>query len=178
VFFRAPSEADLARLHQANEQRDQLDFEPVEDFTVKNGPKSGDLLGRHVRSYLDVFSSRQLLYLYYSIQLLKAYQGAVKTNLGLLISTSLEFNAMLCGYKGWFKRRPGAIRHVFAMHAYVFQYTVAENNPINREKSSGNLQLLFRDRIAQMGHRASRAQNRSKRSNRAGPNSRRGRRWH
>ena len=65
----------------------------------------------------------------------------------MLISTSLEFNSMLCGYKGWFKRRPGAIRHVFALHAYAFQYTVAENNPVNREKSSGNLQQLFRDRI-------------------------------
>jgi hypothetical protein len=65
----------------------------------------------------------------------------------LLVSTSLEFNAMLCGYKGWFKRRPGAIRHVFALHAYAFQYTVAENNPVNQTKSSGNLQLLFRDRI-------------------------------
>jgi len=33
------------------------------------------------------------------------------------------------------------------LHAYAFQYTVAENNPLGREKSSGNLQLLFRDRI-------------------------------
>ena len=44
-------------------------------------------------------------------------------------------------------RRPGAIRHVFALHAYSFQYTVLENNPVNSRKSSGNLQLLFRDRI-------------------------------
>lgn len=54
---------------------------------------------------------------------------------------------MLCGYKGWYKRRPGAIRHVFALHAYSFQYTVLENSPVNPRKSSGNLQLLFRDRI-------------------------------
>lgn len=48
---------------------------------------------------------------------------------------------MLCGYKGWYKRRPGAIRHVFALHAYSFQYTVLENNPVNPRKSSGNLQF-------------------------------------
>jgi hypothetical protein len=54
---------------------------------------------------------------------------------------------MLCGYKGWYQRRPGAIRHVFALHAYCFPYTALENNPINPHKSSGNLQLLFRDRI-------------------------------
>ena len=54
---------------------------------------------------------------------------------------------MLCGYEGWYKRRPGAIRHVFALHAYSFQYTALENNPVNPRRTSGNLRLLFRDRI-------------------------------
>ncbi len=147
IFFRSPGQADLERIRMADAQRDRLDLGALENFDVRNGPKSGDLIGRNIHSYLDVFSSRQLLYLYHSIQLLRRYQGAVKLNLALLVSTSLEFNSLLCGYKGWFQRRPGAIRHVFALHAYAFQYTVAENNPINREKSSGNLQLLFRDRI-------------------------------
>jgi putative DNA methylase len=147
VFFRSPGAADWERIRQANRQRDTLDFGPVEGFAVKNGPKSGDLISRNVYSYLDVFSSRQLLYLYHAIELLRDYHGVAKLNFALLVSTSLEFNSLLCGYKGWFKRRPGAIRHVFALHAYAFQYTVAENNPLNREKSSGNLQLLFRDRI-------------------------------
>ena len=147
VFFRSPGAADLERIREANRQRDTLDFRPVEGFAVKNGPKSGDLMSRNICSYLDVFSSRQLLYLYHSIELLRNYHSVAKLNLALLVSTSLEFNSLLCGYKGWFKRRPGAIRHVFALHAYAFQYTVAENNPLNREKSSGNLQLLFRDRI-------------------------------
>jgi DNA modification methylase len=147
IFFRSPGPADLNRIQEADRQRAALDFGPVERFAVKNGPKSSDLLSKNVKSYLDVFSSRQLLYLHHSIQLLSGYRGVAKLNLALLVSTSLEFNSMLCGYKGWFKRRPGAIRHVFALHAYAFQYTVAENNPVNREKSSGNLQLLFRDRI-------------------------------
>ncbi|MGI0014471.1 MAG: hypothetical protein ACREBU_13675, partial [Nitrososphaera sp.] len=147
IFFHSPGPADLDRIREADQQRAVLDFGLVEQFAVKNGPKSGDLLSKNVQSYLDLFSSRQLLYLSHSIQLLRDYQGAAKINLALLISTSLEFNSMLCGYKGWFKRRPGAIRHVFALHAYAFQYTVAENNPVNREKSSGNLQQLFHDRI-------------------------------
>jgi len=147
LFFRAPGAADLTRIREANELRAGLDWGPVEGFAVQDGPKSGDLLTRNVHSYLDVFSSRQLLYLHHAIQLLRGYQGAVRLNLALLVSTSLEFNALLCGYKGWSKRRPGAIRHVFALHAYAFQYTVAENNPVNRERASGNLQQLFRDRI-------------------------------
>ena len=119
----------------------------MSDFAVKDGPKSGDLLRHNVRSYLDVFSSRQLLYLHYAIQQLRDYTGINHLTLGTLVSTSLEFNSMLCGYKGWYKRRPGAIRHVFALHAYSFQYTALENNPVNPRKSSGNLQLLFHDRI-------------------------------
>jgi putative DNA methylase len=147
LFFRSPGESDLARIDQAEMLRDGLGFGVPEDFTVQDGPKSGDLLRRNINSYLDVFSSRQLLYLHQAIRQLRGYDGVIKLNLGLLVSTSLEFNSMLCGYKGWYKRRPGAIRHVFALHAYSFPYTVLENNPINRQKSSGNLRLLFRDRI-------------------------------
>jgi len=147
LFFRSPGESDLTRIHQAEMQRDELDFGPLEDFAVKDGPKSGDLIRHNINSYLDVFSSRQLLYLYQAIRQLCDYDGVAKLNLGLLVSTSLEFNSMLCGYKGWYKRRPGAIRHVFSLHAYSFPYTALENNPVNRQRSSGNLQLLFRDRI-------------------------------
>ena len=147
LFFRSPSESDLARIDQAEMLRGGLDFGALEDFTVQDGPKSTDLIKRNINSYLDVFSSRQLLYLHQAIQQLRDYDGVIKLNLGLLVSTSLEFNSMLCGYKGWYKQRPGAIRHVFALHAYCFPYTALENNPINRQKSSGNLQLLFHDRI-------------------------------
>ena len=145
--FRPPGPADLALLEQANRQRDGLDFGPAEDFAVPDGPKSGDLLRHKVRSYLDVFSSRQLLYLHHAIRQLRGFTGASRLNLGMLVSASLEFNSMLCGYKGWYQRRPGAIRHTFALHAYSFQYTALENNPVNPARASGNLQLLFRDRI-------------------------------
>ena len=147
LFFKAPDAADLARLAAADESRMGLDFDDPACFTVRDGPKSGDLISRRITSYLDLFSSRQLLYLNHAIRLLQAEEAMVKLNLALLISTSLEFNAMLCGYKGWFKNRPGAIRHVFGLHAYSFQYTALENNPINQQESSGNLQQLFRDRI-------------------------------
>ena len=147
LFFRSPTEFDLARIRLADEQRSALDFGPLEDFQVKPGPKSDDLLQHNIGSYLELFSSRQLLYLNHAIQLLANLTGIEKLALGMLVSTSLEFNSLLCGYKGWQRRRPGAIRHVFALHAYSFQYTALENNPINPQKSSGNLQLLFRDRI-------------------------------
>lgn len=146
-FFRSPGPDDLARIAQADARRSSLDLAPVQDFVVQGGPKSDDLLKHRILSYLDVFSSRQLLYIERAIRLLRQCEDVVKLNLGMLVSTSLEFNSMLCGYKGWYSRRPGAIRHVFALHAYSFPYTALENNLLHRQKSSGNLKQLFNDRI-------------------------------
>lgn len=146
-FMRPPEVADTKLIEKADKLRSLLSFGPMEDFAINNGVKSGDLVARNIHSYLDTFSSRQLLYLYHAIRLLQDSSGATKLNLGLLVSTSLEFNSFLCGYKGWAVNRPGAIRHVFALHAYSFPYTALENNPVNLRKSSGNLQQLFSDRI-------------------------------
>lgn len=152
LFFRSQGPADSARLEAANARRATLEgFRPLESFAVQNGPKSRDLVRHGIHSYLDVFSSRQLLYLDAAIRYLTHNRShmteAIYLNLALLVSTSLEFNAMLCGYKGWFERRPGAIRHVFSLHAYSLPYTALENNPVNRETSSGNLRRLFNDRL-------------------------------
>ncbi|MBW1802557.1 MAG: hypothetical protein JRJ85_17715, partial [Deltaproteobacteria bacterium] len=67
--------------------------------------------------------------------------------MALLVSTSLDFNSLLCGYKGSGIRRPGAIRHVFSHHAYSFPYTARENNPLFTGITSGSLNRLFNDRI-------------------------------
>src|SRR5690606_1221384 len=100
------------------------------DFGIEAGPKSIDLVRRGVNSYLELFSGRQLLYLRRAIQLLPNFEPLVRLNLALLVSTSLEFNSLLCGYKGMGQRRPGAIRHTFSLHAYSFPYTALENNPL------------------------------------------------
>lgn len=147
LFFRSPGTQDLARLSQAKQFRENLDFAPLEDFCVAAGPKSGDLLARNIHSYLDLFSPRELVYIWHAIDLVQGYHAVVKLNLALLVSTSLEFNSLLCGYKGGDKSRPGAVRHVFSLHAYSFPYTALENNPVCHEPASGNLQRLFRDRI-------------------------------
>ena len=147
IFFRPPSESDLDRIQRADEERSKLDFGDLDSFRVEYGGKTRDLIKHNIHSYLDAFSSRQLLYVHHAIRELENCDKTDRLNVGMLVSTSLEFNSMLCGYKGWYKRRPGAIRHVFALHAYSFQYTALENNPINSRKSSGNLQILFRDRI-------------------------------
>jgi len=146
-FFCVPSQSDLDKIRNADDLRTNLDVGDKKSFLIHNGEKSGDLLKRKISSYLDLFTSRQLIYLDTSICLLQTYSGPIRLNLALLISTSLEFNSLLCGYKGWAQNRPGAIKHVFAHHAYHFPYTAAENNPVNLQKASGNLQALYRDRL-------------------------------
>ena len=147
LFFASPTLADLACIERADAQRASLDLGSPNDFVIEPGPKSGDLVRRGITSYLDLFSSRQLLYLRRVISILPSFDPLIRLNLALLASTSLEFNSMLCGYKGGHKRRPGAIRHTFAHHAYSFPYMALENNPLYPDKASGSLQILFDRRI-------------------------------
>jgi putative DNA methylase len=146
LFFKAPDQADRDVWQQAEDARLTLPFDPV-NFVIEPGRKSVHLQRRGVAHYLDLYSSRQLLYLEAARRHLQTFTGAVQLNLALLVSTSLEFNAMLCGYKGKGKRRAGAIRHVFAHHAYAFPYTAVENNPLYYRQSSGTLAKLFHARI-------------------------------
>ncbi len=145
-FFKAPSTADLELLAHADKQRGELPFTP-EEFVIEPGRKSRQLILKGVHHYLDLFTSRQLLYLAESIRLLPKFTPLVRLNLALLVSTSLEFNSLLCGYKGATRQRSGAIRHTFSHHAYSFPHTALENNPLFRRKTSGTLHKLFQQRI-------------------------------
>jgi hypothetical protein len=116
-------------------------------FEIPSGPKSDDLLGRNIRFYYELFFPRQLIYIAESQAILETMPQEHKLWMSLLLSTSLEFNAALCSYKGSEKRRPGAIRHVFSHHAYSFPYTALENNPVFPLHTSGTLGNLFETRI-------------------------------
>ncbi|PID85269.1 MAG: hypothetical protein CSB13_08905 [Chloroflexi bacterium] len=175
LFFAAMRQEDWAALDKANARRTKLGFNPAH-FTIEPGTKSQTLLDRSIHNYLDLFSSRQLLYVDAASRWLNREPTSVSCypladnapqhvshdrqhtaytsrlallNLALLISTSLEFNTLLCGYKGYGTKtkRPGSIRHAFTYHAYTFPYTAVENNPLYHRRASGNLQNLFASRI-------------------------------
>ncbi len=148
LFFAAPQVADLEASRRADRQRAKLRFDAA-DFAIAPGPKSLDLQKRGIHTYLDLFSSRQLLYLQACVDELARLDvsPAIRLKLALLISTAVEFNSMLCGYKGAAANRPGAIRHTFAHHAYAFPYTALENNPLYPAPASGTLTNLFRQRL-------------------------------
>jgi putative DNA methylase len=147
LFHKSPDPRDEALLAQADDRRASLGL-PVEAFGVEAGDKSIQLIRRGVTTYLDLFSSRQLAYLAAAIRHLPDDDAIVRLNLALLVSTSLEFNSMLCGYKGASRQRAGAVRHAFSHHGYSFPHTAVENNPIYPRRASGTLQTLFHNRIA------------------------------
>ncbi|UCG24220.1 MAG: hypothetical protein JSW55_19215 [Chloroflexota bacterium] len=144
-LIQTATDADQVLLEKANALRRRLTFPLATEITP--GPKSSDLIRRGIHDYRDLFSSRQLLYLNSAINMLRDVEPRVQLYLALLVSTSLEFNVMLCGYKGAGARRAGAIRHAFSHHAYSFPYTAVENNPVYPRPASGTLRKLFEDRV-------------------------------
>ncbi len=150
-FFKAMEARDWDGMEQARKAVRSLHWGDAAHFQVPSGPKSDDLLARNITSFQELFTPRQLLYLHTCIDLLGAVGREDRLWLALLISTALDFNSLLCGYKGAGIRRPGAIRHVFSHHAYSFPYTALENNPVFSRKRSGTLKRLFHDRIVRAG---------------------------
>jgi len=146
-FFKNLEDADWRRMAEAEAQASRLNFGDETAWLIPQGPKSKDLHRYGVRSYLDLFTPRQRLYLATAQQLLQKLPPSHRQWLGLLVSTSLEFHSLLAGYKGRGKNRPGAVRHVFAHHAYSLPYTALENNPVFSQARSGTLLRLFQDRI-------------------------------
>jgi putative DNA methylase len=146
-FFKKPDARDLLNIAEARDFAAQQVKMPLEILKVKEGPKSRDLLKRGITTFAEVFSSRQQIYLATTKAFIDQVEERHRLWLSLLVSTSLEFNSLLCGYKGGDKRRPGAIRHVFSHHAYSFPYTALENNPVFSGNTSGTIGLLYQDRI-------------------------------
>ena len=150
-FFKAPDVRDLQNIAAAASQASRLTFSDQNGFRVPQGPKSSDLIARGVMNFFELFSPRQLLYLTEAKRCINEAAPEHRLWLALLVSTSLEFNSLLCGYKGVDQRRPGAIRHVFSHHAYSFPCTALENNPVFKAKTSGTLRNLFEKRILKAG---------------------------
>jgi hypothetical protein len=146
AFFAPVSHIDALGAAQAAALAPRQKF-AAPAFAVVTGPKSSDLLRSGIAHFPDLFSDRQLIYLSTAAELLRELDPLARLNLALLVSTSLDFNCMLCGYKGASERCPGAVRHVFSHHGYSFPYTALENNPIYPGIASGSLPNLFKCRI-------------------------------
>jgi len=150
-FFKAVGQEDLRAIKKARAVAARVTLPEENTLEVVPGPKSGDLLSKNITNYAELFTPRQILYLTSAKELLDQIATQHRVWLALLVSTSLEFNSILTGYKGSDKRRAGAIRHVFSHHAYSFPYTSLESNPVFSQKTSGTLRRLFEDRVEDAG---------------------------
>lgn len=144
LFFKPVDASDLRRISDADERRPDVGY----GWEIPRGPKSDDLLRAGIRRYDELYSSRQLLVMMRAAKLAGAETAeGVRLNLGLMVSAAADFNSLLAGYKGWHRGRPGAVRHVFAHHAYSIPYTALENNLLYPAAESGTLRMLIRRRL-------------------------------
>ncbi len=144
--------ADAADIHTYQRARDQFleveDSLPIPDQAIPDGWKTGDLLAHDYVRWRDLFNPRQLLCAGTLLrEILQLPDRAVREAFVTLLSASLEFNNRLCTYKGGNARRPGAVRHIFSHHAFVFPYEMLENNFWGVGTHSGTFTHLYTSRM-------------------------------
>jgi putative DNA methylase len=121
---------------------------PVPDQAIPDGWKTGDLLAHDYVKWRDLFNPRQLLCAGTLLkEILRLPDRNVREAFVTLFSACLEFNNALCTYKGGSARRPGAVRHIFSLHAFVFPYEVLENNFWGVGSQSGTFSHLYSSRM-------------------------------
>ena len=147
--FKKPDPRDLQVYRAAAEQflgvQDSL---LIPDQPIPDGWKTGDLLTHEYLKWRDLFNPRQLLCVSTLLkEILQLSDRNVREAFVTLLSACLEFNNMLCTYKGGNARRPGAVRHIFSHHAFVFPYEALENNVWGMTSHSGTFTHLYSSRM-------------------------------
>ncbi len=147
--FKKPDADDLRAYGRASDSLSKIeDSLPIPDQAIPDGWKTGDLLAHDYVKWRDLFNPRQLLCAGTLLkEILSLPDRRVRESFVTLFSASLEFNNMLCTYKGGNARRPGAVRHIFSHHAFVFPYEALENNPWGVGAQSGTFRHLYASRL-------------------------------
>lgn len=112
---------------------------------IPSGFNTNQMLKYNYRFWFQMFNERQLLGL---SMLLKAIRDIPDQNqrefMLLLFSSALEFNNIFCSAKGL---GTGAVRHIFAHHAYIPAKEPFETNLWGVSRSSGGFSILYRERL-------------------------------
>jgi adenine-specific DNA methylase len=147
--FKRPDAGDTQAYQTAKDQfLTEAPALPIPDQAISDGWKTGDLLAHGYSRWTDLFNPRQLLCAGTLLrEVLLIPDGSVREAFVTLVSACLEFNNMLCTYKGGNARRPGAVRHIFSHHAFVFPYEILENNFWGVGSQSGTFSHLYLSRM-------------------------------
>jgi adenine-specific DNA methylase len=147
--FKKPDARDVRAYHTAKDHfLEVANSLPIPDQEIPDGWKTGDLLAHDYSHWKDLFNPRQLLCASTLLkEVLQLPHRSIREAFVTLLSACLEFNNMLCTYKGGNVRRPGAVRHIFSHHAFVFPYEVLENNFWGVGSQSGTFSHLYISRM-------------------------------
>jgi putative DNA methylase len=142
----APSAEDVARLEAIERDvAERFDDLAIPRTAIPSGRNTDQMRKYGYRYWWQMFNARQLLGLSKLFSAIRDVDDDPSRELlTLLASASLEFNSMFCGAKGL---GTGAIRHVFAHHAFIPAKTPLEANLWGVHRSSGGFSTLFKDRI-------------------------------
>lgn len=141
-----PTEADQARYDAiASDVAARFDELHVPREAIPAGFNTNQMRKYGYRHWHQMFNPRQLRGLDLLFAAVRRVEDAPSRELlTLLASASLEFNSMFCGAKGL---GTGAIRHVFAHHAFIPAKEPLEANLWGVHRSSGGYSTLFNERL-------------------------------
>jgi len=114
---------------------------------IPTGLKTDDLLRMGYRYWYQLFNERQLLSLSKLLKAILELEEHLIEFMLIVFSGSLEFNNMLCSYKGVDIRRAGAVRPIFSHHAFIHTLEPLENNLWGPEKDSGTFPHIYKYRV-------------------------------
>ncbi len=142
----APNASDVDRFTTiAAEAETRFDRLQIPRSEIPEGRNTNQMRRYGYRFWWQMFNLRQLAGLDLLFSAIREVEDcASRELLTLLASGSLEFNSMFCGAKGL---GTGAIRHVFAHHAFIPTKEPLEANLWGVHRSSGGFSTLFKERL-------------------------------
>lgn len=143
VYVRARAD-DLMGISTAAERlaEERLAY-PLE--TIEPGYNTDQLRSHGYRQWSELFTARQLYSLALLAQAIRDEPDAdARGILALLLSGTVEFNNLLCSYKG---EGTGAVRPAFSHHILKPERTPLENTVWGLPQSSGCFSTLYKSRV-------------------------------
>lgn len=144
--YKRPDNQDLRAYEQIKEQflqqRDKLLYPRA---PIRPGYNTNQMINYHYHYWFQMFNERQLLGLSMLLEaILHLEDQNMRELMLLLFSSTLEFNNLFCSPKGL---GTGAVRHLFAHHAFIPTKEPLEANLWGVARSSGGFSTLYRERL-------------------------------
>lgn len=138
------TEADALKVEWARQQL-QTSTILLPTAVIEPGHNTNQILRYNYKEWKQLFNYRQQYCLSLLLRaILEEPDKTCRELLLLLFSGTLEFNNMLCSYKG---EGTGAVRHLFSHHILKPEKMALENSIWGTPKSSGCFSTLFESRL-------------------------------